>query len=543
MNKKVFKPILWVVLFVVGVGIACGSSEKTIEEVQPEKTKAVLPSTDKGSEEDKTESQAGAISSLQDVKKAVIQIEAQGTFIDPEFGYQANVAGYGSGFIIDPSGLAVTNNHVVTGAALLKVWIGGDQSKTYNAKIIAVSECSDLALIDIDGDGFPYLEWYQGKPTVGLEVYAAGFPLGDPEFTLTRGIVSKEQADGETNWASLDSVIEHDATINPGNSGGPLVDKNGRVVGVNYAAYKAADQYFAIGNELAQSMINRLKKGEDVEAIGVNGVAVVSDDQSLSGIWVASVKSGSPADKAGVQGGDIITIMEGLNLATDGTMADYCDILRTHDPDDTLSIEVLRWADDEYLEGQLNGEPLQTSFSFGDNITSGEVESGGGDYTEFVTVVDDTGAISMQVPSSWNEVNGKLWESDWSGVHFVAADIQAAPDLDDFSSYYSAPGVDFAASKDWGKIGGYVQLLDGTRHWYEDNCDLEGRYDYEDEAYEGKYDMWKCGGDSLVIVLSARPIANPMDFLTLVQVQVVSDADIDALDKIMATFDVVGSLP
>ena len=134
---------------------------------------------------------SGAISSLDEAKNAVIQIEANGTFVNPDFSVSYNTAGLGSGFIIDPSGLAVTNNHVVTGAALLKVWIGGDTRKTYNAKVVGVSECSDLALIDIEGDDFPYLDWHEGPINVGLEIYAAGFPLGEPQFTLTRGIVSK----------------------------------------------------------------------------------------------------------------------------------------------------------------------------------------------------------------------------------------------------------------------------------------------------------------------------------------------------------------
>ena len=74
-------------------------------------------------------------------------------------------------------------------------------------------------MIDIQGDGFPYLDWYEGPIKVGLDVYAVGFPLGDPEFTMTRGIVAKEEAGGETSWASIDKVLQHDADINPGNSG------------------------------------------------------------------------------------------------------------------------------------------------------------------------------------------------------------------------------------------------------------------------------------------------------------------------------------
>ncbi|MER3458976.1 MAG: peptidase S1, partial [Chloroflexota bacterium] len=350
-----------------------------------------------------------AVSSLDEVKSAVIQIEAQGSFVDPQVGLQLNVAGRGSGFIIDPSGLAVTNNHVVTGAALLKVWVGGERDPR-NAKILGVSECSDLALIDIDGEGYPYLEWYEGRITTGLDVYAAGFPLGDPEFTLTRGIVSKERASGETSWASVDAVIEHDATINPGSSGGPLVNKDGKVVGVNFMYDPDAKQYFAIAPKEALEIIDQLRQRKDVTSIGVNGQAV-TDGESISGIWVAAVKSGSPADKAGVQGGDIITKIEGLVLATDGTMSDYCDILRTHESEDTLSLEVLRFATQEVLVGQLNGRPLEVSFSFAQQVEqeAGQQVEQGTAYTEYVEIYNDGGEIKLSVPKEWSDVDGRDW--------------------------------------------------------------------------------------------------------------------------------------
>ncbi len=95
-----------------------------------------------------------AVDSLQEVKSATVQIEGQGTFVDPEVGMQYNLAGSGSGFIVDESGIAVTNNHVVTGAALIRVYVGGE-SQPRNARILGVSECADLAVIDIEGDGFP----------------------------------------------------------------------------------------------------------------------------------------------------------------------------------------------------------------------------------------------------------------------------------------------------------------------------------------------------------------------------------------------------
>ena len=281
----------------------------------------------------------GAVSSLSDVQRAVVRIEAEGTFRDLEVGEVLNAAGSGSGFIFDPSGLAVTNNHVVTGAALIRVYVGGSD-RPLNARLLGVSECSDLAVIDIEGDDHPFLQLYDGTVQAGLDAFAAGLPLGDPEYTLTRGIISKARADGESEWASVDYVLEHDAQINPGNSGGPLVTQDGSVVGVNYASSPRTNQFFAIGLEELRRILDRLSAGENVTSIGVNGQAIATGSER--GIWVASVRSGSPADDAGIKPGDIITKLEGLVLGTDGTMSDYCDILRTHGTDDVLSVEVLR---------------------------------------------------------------------------------------------------------------------------------------------------------------------------------------------------------
>ena len=387
MKQRPWLSIFWLIVFILIVGLACsiggGDEEETATpEIQIEEA-------DEPEIDEEEPAVSGAVSSYQDARGAVIQIEAQGTFVDPEFGEYSG-AGRGSGFIIDPSGIAVTNNHVVTGAAKLQVWIGGDTSQSYNARVLGVSECSDLAVIDIDGDGFPYLEWYQGPIEVGLEVFTAGFPLGEPEYTLTKGIVSKENANGETTWASVDSVIMHDATINPGNSGGPLIDGNGKVVAVNYATYKAADQYFAIGKDVAAPIIQQLRNDQDIDSIGINGNAVVSTDGSLSGIWVSSVASGSPADSAGLTGGDIVTELEGFPLATDGTMADYCDIVRSHSAGDTLSLEVLRYFTGEVLEGQLNGAKLA--------VVGGVTASG--------TDADDAGTASGDAPAFYVEEFG-----------------------------------------------------------------------------------------------------------------------------------------
>ncbi|MEX0788732.1 MAG: S1C family serine protease [Anaerolineales bacterium] len=508
--------------------LACGGPANT------------TPPPDTGGSTTGGESVSGAVSTLDGVQAATIQIESQGTFVDPAVGLEINAAGRGSGFLIDPSGLAVTNNHVVTGAALLKVWVGGE-SQARNARVLGVSECADLAVIDLDGDGYPYLAWYDEEITAGMDMYVAGYPLGDPEFTITRGVVSKAAAGGETSWASVESTIEYDATSNPGNSGGPVITPDGAVLAVHFAGNAETRQAFGIAAQYARSVVEELQFGRDVDSIGVNGQAVSSEDGSVFGIWVSSVKSGSPADRAGVRGGDIIRSMEGLVLATDGTMADYCDILRSHSPSDTLAIEVLRYDTSEVLEGQLNGRVLEVSSSFASDL--GDTTGGSaGTYSGYTTITDALNAIQVDIPVEWTDVDANPFTdegTDW-------ASIWAAPDLQDFHDTWGTPGVEFNVTKDIAQIGGYVQVLDALRQRsFFGDCELDGRYDYEDPLYRGKYDYFvSCGGTSTsFLVLSAVPIDDPNAFLIWVDIQIVSDSDLEAADQILNTFQVVGTLP
>ncbi len=537
--KKTHLYIMLFAMFLLLPVLACGGSDNTTPTEAPAATAPPAQATTAPAATTAAATTApttsGAVSTLEDVRKAVIQIVARGTFMDPEVGLQLNAAGAGSGFIIDPSGIAVTNNHVVTGAATLEVYLEG-QDEARNARVLAVSECSDLAVIDIDGDGFPYLEWYSGPISVGLDVYAAGFPLGDPEFTLTRGIISKEDADGDTSWASVDQVLEHDATINPGNSGGPLVTADGKVVGVNYAGAAGVDQYFAINEAEALRHIDILRNGEDVTSVGINGTAV-SDGESIFGIWVSSVESGSPADAAGIEAGDIITSLEGLVLSTDGTMADYCDVLRSRSADDVMDVEVLRFATGEVLEGQLNGRELETTFSFGQELaeeTADEPATGetGGTatYDSYMTITDDSGVLTVDVPTAWADTNGGAWLD--VDDNEIGPAVSAAPNLDEFNTTWSTPGMFFSATNQLDHT--IESLLDNFD--FSTDCTYDGRFDYEDPLYTGKYDQWSaCGGtQNLFIVLVVEP--EDASFLAMVQVQVISDADLDALDTIMNTF-------
>lgn len=518
---------------------ACSTSSETTGTTVPEPDRE-----ESVSEDSLSELESGAVSNLEEVQNAVVRIQAQGTFIDPEFGLQVNSAGGGSGFIIHPSGIAITNNHVVTGAALLRVYLSGE-SEPRNAKILGVSECSDLAVIDIDGDDFPYLGWYNDEVNVGLEVYAAGYPLGDPEFTLTKGIVSKAHADGESSWASVDSVLEHDATINPGNSGGPLVDANGRVVGVNYAySLVGLNQFYAIKGDEALPVIETMRQGIDVDSIGINGLAVLSDDGSLSGIWVSSVKSGSPADASGIEPGDVIVTLEDLVLSTDGTMADYCDILRTHGDDATLNVEILRYTTYELLEGQINGRALATVSTFGGQTASSASSSGssgggttGSGYSSYVTVTDNTQSLQVNAPLEWNDIDGTQLVDDYGDI--IGPSISMSSSLADYNGTWSTPGAFIFATGQFG-VSDY---LDVATNNLSGSCDFVSSDSFSDGDYEGYLDHYTaCGGIADYLVLAVAPSFDPQAYMVGVEVQILSDADWEAADYLFASFDVIGQI-
>ncbi len=514
---------------------ACGGDSSATTTQPPTNTSQTTSSSAGGADKPSTPG-SDAVDNLQDVRGAIIRIVAEGSFADPEFGQQYNAAGSGSGFFISSDGVAVTNNHVVTGAAFLQVYVDGDDEPR-NARVLGVSECSDLAVIDVDGDGYSYLEWYEGDIAPGLSIYAAGFPLGNEEYTLLDGIVSKQDADGESDWASVDSVIEHSADTLPGNSGGPIVTEDGKIVAVNYAG-DGAGQAFGIGREEAQKVLPTLSGGEDVTSIGINGQALT--DGTFSGIWVASIASGSPADLGGIRSGDLVTLVEGLIPATDGTMADYCDILRSQAPGDPLSVEVYRSADDAFLEGTLNTDRvLDFSFSF-ESALQDDVPDPSGDgpatvdgYDTYVTIIDAANTLTVDVPAAWADTDlERLWDFDGA---IVGSAVSAAVDRQGYLESWGVPGMFFGASTILVDEGWTVESFLDYRD-FSDSCDYDGRYDYADDYYSGYYDLWvNCGAEGSQFVSLATTPAGGTPLL-VVQVGVITDADLEALDMILRTF-------
>jgi serine protease Do len=479
----------------------------------------------------------GTIAGVDDAQRGTVQIIAKGSLRDPEVGIELG-AGSGSGFFIDGNGIAVTNNHVVTGAATLEVFVGGDTTKSFNAHVLGVSECNDLAVIQVDGVGrTAHFDWFDGAITAGTDVFAAGYPLGDPQFTLTKGIVAKAKAAGDlTGTSSIDHTLEHDANIQPGNSGGPLLTSDGKVLGVNYAGGARAtttEQFFAIASDLAEGVVAKLEHG-DFESLGINGSAVADPDSGLAGIWVAGVAPGSPAATTGILPGDIVTSMNGLPVGTDGTFKDYCDVIRTAGTK-PIAVDVLRFDTKEVLRGEINGDqPLATTFSFADQVeddTDTTVRPGAA-YTHFVSVTDDSGRLSVEVPVEWSDTDTTPISAD-DGTKIPR--IEAAPDLDSFRAAFDTPGVQFAAAPAAQFAVADVLTVFGQSS----ACTDGGTFDYDDGKFVGRYQIWTdCGGtDTKFVVLGTNATAGDTSTTFATIVQVVTEADLGALDHIMATFD------
>jgi serine protease Do len=238
--------------------------------------------------------------------------------------------GAGSGFIIDPTGYIVTNNHVVDGAS--KVTVTLDDGTIHTATVKGRDDKTDLALIKIETDKkLPYVEFGESEKTrVGDWVVAVGNPFG-LGGTVTAGILS---ANGRNIGAGpYDDFLQFDAPINPGNSGGPLFDQSGKVIGVSSAIYSPSGGNvgigFAVPSSLAKTVIADLREHGSVERgwLGVQmqpvtpQLAKAMGLSSTNGVVVNKVEPDSPAAKAKLQQGDVITAFNGQTIKTGRDLA------------------------------------------------------------------------------------------------------------------------------------------------------------------------------------------------------------------------------
>ena len=271
--------------------------------------------------------------------------------------------GNGSGSVIDPNGDILTNYHVIEGAQKLSVSFGGD--KTYPAKVIGGDPDTDLAVIRIENPpaGLTVVPLGDSdKLVVGQKVLAIGNPFG-LDRTLTTGVISGLQRPiRAVNGRPIDAAIQTDASINPGNSGGPLLDKYGKMIGINSQILSpqggSVGVGFAVPVNIAKRVVPQLIQFGEVRRpkLGASTMSVASLlDQGArlpveSGLLIRSVTQGSPAAASGLKGlsqandgsillGDIIESIDGEKLTTND---DLYRLLDKKQIGDTIQIEVFR---------------------------------------------------------------------------------------------------------------------------------------------------------------------------------------------------------
>ncbi len=263
--------------------------------------------------------------------------------------------GLGSGVIISNDGYIVTNNHVVADADKLEVTL--NDNRTFNAKIIGKDPNSDLALIKIEADGLKAIAFGDSENIkVGEWVLAVGNPFGFTS-TVTAGIVSAKSRSISSvaqtgSKIGLESFIQTDAAVNQGNSGGALVNSDGELVGINTAIYSQTGNYtgysFAIPSSIVKKVITDIRQYGTVQRaiLGVAFQELTSDlakDKGVtatnSGIYIATVEDRGAAVEAGLNVGDVITMINGAKVTNTGDMMGEMSKYR---PGDKIKINYIR---------------------------------------------------------------------------------------------------------------------------------------------------------------------------------------------------------
>ena len=280
------------------------------------------------------EEESAIIEVVESASSSVVSIVVKQVSYDFFSGPSLTEAGIGTGFIVDSSGIIVTNSHVVSDSSGEYSVVLKDGT-TYEVEKIHLDRVSDLAIVEVTARNLPVLELADSdKLKVGQKAIAIGNALGKFQNTVTAGIVSGigreiTASGGFGSQASFyEEVIQTDAALNPGNSGGPLLDLSGQVIGINVATTPSADNIsFAIpSNTLKPLLETFLAKGRIIRPyMGVSYQVVTEEISKLrdmpQGAFISRVYNGSPADKAGLKRGDIITSFNNVTLDDRNTLA------------------------------------------------------------------------------------------------------------------------------------------------------------------------------------------------------------------------------
>ncbi len=276
------------------------------------------------------------------------------------FSGERYVEGVGSGVIVSEDGYILTNSHVISNGQAEAIQVVFSDKETIEGKVIWYDESLDLAIVKVEKNGLTPVEMADSdKVSVGDKAIAIGNPLGlDLQSTLTSGYVSglNRSITLETQ-ATMDGLIQTDAAINGGNSGGALLNSKGELIGINTAKASAGEGIgFAIPINTAKSIVDGIKENGSFQPVllGIQGTELEYYEKSFeidtgakNGAVVMKVEDGSPASKAGVEVGDVITAIDSKEI--DG-MNNLRKTLLDYKIDDTVELKVIRNGKEKKLE-------------------------------------------------------------------------------------------------------------------------------------------------------------------------------------------------
>lgn len=333
---------------VLAILLAVGCSDSNTPAPKQENVAQSPPKAEKEIPQDEPVAQVAS-----QVEPSVVQVNVSGVQTSQPGSQEQS--GLGSGVIYRQDGYVITNNHVVEGAS--EVNIAFADGTTEQGEVVGADPRTDLAVVQVDRNSLPAANFNEnGAPIVGQLAVAIGSPSGF-ESTVTAGVVSglnreiPPELTGGGQQAALVDLIQTDAAISPGNSGGALANRSGQIMGINVAYLPpetgAEGIGFAIPSDTAISIADQLVETGEVSApyIGIRPADLSRQDAQQfdlpveSGVIVASVEPGTPADNAGVRTEEIITAIDDTPIEDSG---DLFGALRDYQPGDTIQVTLVQ---------------------------------------------------------------------------------------------------------------------------------------------------------------------------------------------------------
>ena len=339
-----------------------------------------------------------------------------------------------SGFLITADGLALVPSVRIVGTETHLVWVG-DADEPVEAEFIAADECLDLALIDLEGDDYPFLEFSNADLERGDDVYGPIWSSARGRYELIDGVVESLDNPGNTTGLSVPGLIRYQTGENTARFG-PVVNEDGEVVGLADGSMldeDVEDVQAMVPLDAVMPVLAGLLDGETGAWLGLSSWASNPFWMWVSGISVDAPHPESPAAATGLEDGDVTLDLSGQAMSADGTKRAYCEILRAADPEEPMPLTVYRESTGDLLAGEIYGEPLEIVGTLDDYVAPVPALADGDVTNDLIgrplavdwrTLYSLDGSMKLEMPADW-EI-----ESDTDDDSVV---LRAAPDLTRFN--------------------------------------------------------------------------------------------------------------